>query len=179
MASELWHMHACVFVCDFLDASTHLVHSHLPTAREPHIHSPAHTRPQACSHKLHKCSLHSILNRFAVGATPRIYPFFLSLAERGNRERISLSIFQSLFGCGFANTCRVQCRCQRNHSDNNSAHPPTKPWCLHDSGGSGQLADKSKQVSCNQQTPALARIATTHGLCCSLTSPRSLFSKSF
>merc|ERR1711871_1634644 len=62
MASELWHMHACVFVCDFSDASTHLVHSHLPTAREPHIHSPAHTRPQACGRKLHKCSLHSILN---------------------------------------------------------------------------------------------------------------------
>ena len=94
-------MHACVFVCDFSDASTHLVNSHLPTAREPHIHSPAHTRPQACSHKLHKCSLHSILNRFAVGATPRIYPFFLSLAERGNRENFSLnlSIFAWLWFC--------------------------------------------------------------------------------
>ena len=176
MASELWHMHACVFVCDFSDASTHLVHSHLPTAREPHIHSPAHTRPQACSHKLHKCSLHSILNRFAVGATPRIYPFFLSLAERGNRENFSLNLSLAVvlrtpagFNVGASETTATTILPTLQRS----------PGVFTTLAGAANWLTRANRCQWNQQTPALARIATTHGLCCSLTYPRSLFSKSF
>ena len=151
-------MCVCVFVCGFRcectprkqpsadsKRTTHLSHiqeSHtsITHPREPRIHSPARTRPHACSHRLHKCSVHSILNRGLLWAPPEEYiPSSCLWPSEEIRERISVSIFQSLFGCGFANTCRVQCRCQRNHSDNNSAHPLTEPWCLHDSGGSGHF----------------------------------------